>query len=339
MKKYINSIIVVSVLSIALFISNANAQRIFEPDAIQAHLNQLEETNGLNEDERSFLQKFFEDHGLPSIQIVGGSNADIADHPWMVSVATLPNYNQYCGGSIIDEEWILTAAHCLDGSQIGIRAGVTNRNDWFGQGQDRVSAQIIIHEDYVHYLFGKDIALVRVSEPFDFSDPNVTMIPISNQLHSYLGFLEEGVVSTITGWGRLFWGGPSSDILQEVDVPIVSNEQAQVGYPNVTITDDMLAAGLWGEGGIDACQGDSGGPLIVPDDSSPVGFVLAGITSWGEGCAEAQHMGIYARVPYFAEWIEDNSDLTLTPPIIHNHFFTTSTIVDTGIYTGQTSLS
>ena len=148
---------------------------------------------------------------MPIIQIVGGSDADIADHPWMVSIASLPNYNQYCGGSIIDEEWVLTAAHCLSGNQIGIRAGVTNRND--NSGQDRISAQIINHGDFVSATSGMDIALIRVSEPFDFSDPNVAMIPVSTQMHFELGFEDEDVVSTITGWGRLFSGGPSPNIL------------------------------------------------------------------------------------------------------------------------------
>ncbi|MCH8487953.1 MAG: trypsin-like serine protease [Candidatus Cyclonatronum sp.] len=285
---------------------NAEAQFIKDPEIISQYLDTLV----LTPEERRHLQQMYEMVGLRIGKIVGGEDADIADYPWTVALVTAAG-SQYCGGTVIDAEWILTAAHCIGGSAF-IRAGVTNKNDT--SGQDRQAVQIINHPEYVSVTQGRDISLLRLGEPLDLSDPNVAIAPISTEMHNLLGFEDEDVPSIITGWGRLFSGGPAPSILQWAEVPIVSNEQAQVGYPNVTITDDMLAAGLWGVGGVDACQGDSGGPLVVPDDSSPVGYVVAGITSWGTGCAGPTHMGMYARVSYFEDWIFENSGLSFPGP-------------------------
>lgn len=290
----------------AVAIPNAEAQFIKDPEIISEYLDTLI----LTPEERRHLQQMYELVGLRVGKIVGGEDADIADYPWTVALVTAGG-SQYCGGTVIDAEWILTAAHCI-GSTAFIRAGVTNKNDT--SGQDRQAVQIINHPEYVTVTQGRDISLLRLGEPLDLSDPNVAIAPISTEMHNLLGFEDEGVPSIITGWGRLFSGGPSPSILQWAEVPIVSNEQAQVGYPNVTITDDMIAAGLWGIGGVDACQGDSGGPLVVPDDNSPVGYVVAGITSWGTGCANPTHMGMYARVSYFEEWIFENSGLSFPGP-------------------------
>lgn len=295
-----------AILFLSFLSTDSHAQIIKDPEIISEYLDTLK----LTDDERRHLQQMYEMVGIRLDKIVGGEDADIADYPWHVALVTQAG-SQYCGGSVIDAEWILTAAHCL-GTTAFIRAGVTDRRDT--NGQDRAGSLIIKHEDYVSVTQGMDIALIKLSEPLDLSDPNVEIIPISTQMHHALGFEDPDVMSTITGWGALWSGGPSSNILQVAHVPIVSNEQAQVGYPNETITDDMIAAGLWGVGGIDACQGDSGGPLFVPDPNSPVGYVVAGITSWGYGCAGATHMGMYARVSYFEDWIEEKSGLTFPGP-------------------------
>ena len=279
-----------------------------DPAVISAFLETIE----LTDQEREFLQQFYETRGLPATpSIVGGNDANIADYPWHVALTTASGY-QFCGASVVDAEWILTAAHCLGGSLPYIRAGVTNRND--NSGQDRAVVQQYLHPDFVTVTQGDDIALLKLGEPLDLTDPNVAIIPISTQAHRDAGFEDDGVPSFVTGWGALYSGGPSPDILQVVEVPIVSNEQAQVGYPGTPITDDMIAAGLWGVGGKDACQGDSGGPLAVPFEGSPVGYVIAGITSWGDGCAGATAMGMYARVSYFQQWLEQTSGLTWPGP-------------------------
>ncbi|MCH8557631.1 MAG: trypsin-like serine protease [Balneolia bacterium] len=284
----------------------AMAQRTTDSEAISSYLNTL----ALTTEERSHLQQMYQSVGLPTIKIVGGDDADIADYPWTVAIVTEAG-DPYCGGTVLDDEWILTAAHCM-GSSVFIRAGFSAKDD--ESGQDRQAADIINHPDFESVFTGNDIALVRLSEPLDLSDPNVEAVGISTGLHRALGFEEDGTTGTITGWGRVSSGGPYPLVLQVAQVPIVSNAQAQEGYPGEVISDDMLAAGFWGEGGVDTCQGDSGGPLVVPDPDAPLGVVLAGITSWGYGCAEPNYMGIYARVSYFEEWIFENSGLTFSGP-------------------------
>ncbi len=307
MKRLVTILSVMLLCVVCIDVKTSEAQIIKDPEIISNYLDTLE----LTPEERRFLQQFYENKGLYTGKIVGGEDADIADYPWHVGITTAAG-SQYCAGSVLNEEWILTAAHCMGGSP-WIRAGVTNIND--SSGQNIASAEVFVHPEYVSVTSGMDIALIRLAEPLDLSDPNVEPIPISTQLHNEMGFEDEGVMSEITGWGALFSGGPSPDILQVAEVPIVSNELAQTGYPNETITDDMLAAGYWEEGGIDACQGDSGGPLVVPDGTSPVGSVVAGITSWGYGCAGATHMGMYVRVSYFEDWIEEISGLSYPGPI------------------------
>ena len=299
-------IIILIVFFAGFFPDQVRAQQTTDSDAISAYLDTLE----LTPDERTHLQQMYQTVGMPIINIVGGEDADIADYPWTVAIVTAAGQH-YCGGTIIDKEWILTAAHCI-GSTAYIRAGVSDKND--DSGQDRQAVQIINHENYEWIRDGNDISLLRLSEPLDLSDPNVDAVGISTVMHNQLGFENEGVMSTITGWGRLSFGGTSPMILQAAEVPVVSNELAQEGYPGEVITESMLAAGFWGVGGVDTCQGDSGGPLVVPEPDAPLGFVVAGITSWGDGCAEPELMGIYTRISYFEQWIEDNSGLVFQQP-------------------------
>ncbi|TVQ91128.1 MAG: hypothetical protein EA393_05015, partial [Bacteroidetes bacterium] len=244
------------------------------------------------------LQDFFEEHGWRSGRIVGGEDANIEDYPW--HVALMQGTTQFCAGSIIHEEWILTAAHCVLGSWTPqyIRAGVTNRTHT--TGQDINVIQIIAHPDFDDPVkWANDIALLRLQTPLNLAPAGVAIVPVVTQADALAGFTNPGVMSTITGWGALSWGGPSSDILQAAQVPITDDTG---GYNPSSITPDMLLAG-YPEGGVDACQGDSGGPLVVPDGAG--GYKLAGITSWGNGCAFPDFPGVYARVSYFEDWIKD----------------------------------
>ncbi len=239
-------------------------------------------------------------------RIVGGEPADIVNYPWQV--ALMIGNQQFCGGSIIHERWILTAAHCVaDGVQPEyIRAGVTNWND--PSGQDMAIEEIIWHPGYGtvpqnQYVF--DIALIRLADPLDLSGDNAKAIrPVSPE-EAIDGLTDPDVMSAITGWGAISQGGPGSIGLQVAFVPVVSNEEAMDPglYPPGSITDDMLTAGFLEEGGVDACQGDSGGPLAVPDGNG--GWRLAGVTSWGVGCAQPGYPGVYARVSYFYDWMEE----------------------------------
>ncbi|MGB5976020.1 MAG: trypsin-like serine protease, partial [Cyclobacteriaceae bacterium] len=238
--------------------------------------------------------------------IVGGSNADIANYPYQVALQTTSG-QQFCGGTIICDTWIVTAAHCLQGSSgnaanIQILAGTT-RLSTAGQGQTRLVEQVIIYPGYVDVTLGRDCALLKLASPLDLSDPNVGAIPMATEADRNAGLTDAGVISTISGWGTLSSGGSSPDVLQAAQVPIVSNAVADNAYGTTTITDDQLAAGYMGTGGVDACQGDSGGPLVV-SDASGTGVILAGIVSWGNGCALPDYPGMYARASTFESWVD-----------------------------------
>ncbi len=247
-------------------------------------------------------------------RIVGGVNADIEDMPWQVWIGG-------CGGSILSEEWVVTAAHCSPSVGQTIQAGKTRRSD--PTVQNRTAVEVIIFPGFTGVTTGKDIALMRVDPPFDLSDPRVGAIAYATPIDEANGLVNPCVVAIVSGWGTTAPGGSSPDHLQSVDVPITSDqltEEAYVGWNGLQagwFTVDQLGAGNFGPdgcdgwdgtGGVDACQGDSGGPLVVPN-ASGTGYILAGITSWGNSCALPAYPGMYARVSAFADWIEENTGI------------------------------
>lgn len=246
-------------------------------------------------------------------RIVGGQEADPGEWPWQVAIVQrgADTYNgQFCGGSLISRDWVLTAAHCagsLTPDDIDVAAGIHNlvAPD---PGFLRVGvAEIIIHPGW--YGGGdNDIALLRLAEPIDERPAAADALPIA--------FIEPapgdspaftGVTSVVTGWGNTL-GQPDPggvdfpEALHEVEVPVVSNEYCNSVYFG-TITDNMLCAGLL-RGGADSCQGDSGGPLVVFDDATG-GRLLAGIVSFGQGCGIPGIPGVYTRVSSFADWLRE----------------------------------
>jgi secreted trypsin-like serine protease len=240
--------------------------------------------------------------------IVGGTATTIGANPWQVSLQGSTG-SHFCGGSILNENWILTAQHCVNNNgtiskPARIEAGTTTIS---GSGQVRSVAEVIVYPGYVDASKGKDVALLRLSTPLDLSGANAKAIGMITSADATAGYTNTGVVSRVTGWGTLSSGGSSPDTLQTVDVNIVSNSSAQSSYPNETITADQLAAAAPGK---DSCQGDSGGPLTVLKGSTRV---LAGVVSWGYGCADSRYPGMYARVSSFESWITSKISGTGTP--------------------------
>lgn len=260
-------------------------------------------------------------------EIVGGTNANIATHPWQVSLQDTAG-NHWCGGSILSASWILTAQHCVNRggfltapSTLRVAAGSSTLSGMSSGGQIRLIDEIIPYPGYVDTWHGKDIALVHLSSPLDLGDPEVEPISLATAADAAAGYTNAGVMGTVTGWGRLSSGGSWPDTLQTVNVPIVSNETADAAYP-VTITADQLAAGDMVDGGEDACGGDSGGPLVVSKGS---GKILAGVVSWGSGCGDRRYPGMYARVSTFESWIT---------PIIRSPLSTFRNITGLSDFTG-----
>lgn len=233
-------------------------------------------------------------------RIVGGSPTNISEVPWQISLQTTGGF-PFCGGSIIDEEWILTASHCVDGSSASSMRVVAGITQIGSGGQTRSVSEVIMFPGYVTPEQGKDAALLHLSSPLTLGS-TVQAIEVATQADA--SFFAPGDIALVSGWGTTSSGGSASNVLRSVNVPIVSNATAQSAYgpSGITITSDQLGAAD-SDGGEDACQGDSGGPLVV---DGPNGPLLVGVVSWGFGCADPDFPGMYGRVSSFTDFIESN---------------------------------
>ena len=232
---------------------------------------------------------------LPQPMIVGGTPVSPAcpncKYDFMVSIQSDGWWGgHFCGGSLVREDWVVTAAHCVQGdspSSIEVVIGLHNVNGTNGSQTRDVDA-IIIHPQYSNNSLNNDYALLHLTQPITDFEP---IKLVTSDSHD-----DEPVMSTTMGWGATSSGGSSSNILLEVDVPI---DDSCGSYSNSDITNNMVCAGD-GNGGEDSCQGDSGGPLIMTNSDGE--YELIGIVSWGYGCAEAQYPGVYSRIYPRLDW-------------------------------------
>nr|AAN02510.1 serine protease [Dermatophagoides pteronyssinus] len=215
--------------------------------------------------------------------IVGGSNASPGDAVYQIA---LQSASHFCGGSILDEYWILTAAHCVDGQTVSklIRSKVL--------GEKISVSKIFAHEKYDSRLLDNDIALIKLKSP-RLNSKNARVLPGSDvvkdgQVQSVWGYLEEGSYSLPPELRRVDIGGASRKECNELYSKV-----------NAEVTDNMICGGDVANGGKDSCQGDSGGPLVDVKNNQVVGNV-----SWGYGCERKGYPGVYTRVGNFIDWIE-----------------------------------
>jgi trypsin len=253
--------------------------------------------------------------------IVGGSPINIQDAPWQVVI--LRDGLLYCGGVILTPNIVLTAQHCIaeiaeDSFSLAVVAGVTDLNDFSSHRQQSNVQDVVAYPNYLTFELGKDVALLVLRYPIHLDGVRTSTIGRLTVKQENAGLLKPtalvdrqnpekwATTALVSGWGDTL--DVETTILQEVSVPIVSNNDATELYGQ-KITNDQLAAGA---GGRDACFGDSGGPLTVPGEK-PQQQLLAGLVSWGKGCAIARYPGLYSRVSSFNAWINHMLPLASKP--------------------------
>ncbi|KAK2848190.1 hypothetical protein Q7C36_009872 [Tachysurus vachellii] len=238
-------------------------------------------------------------------RIVGGQDTTEGEWPWQVSLH-IKNSLHVCGASIISEKWLVTAAHCVqDEPKIRLSQPESwevylglHRQNQLNKAEKRYLKRIIAHPNYNEFTFDYDMALMELDTPVAFKE---TIRPICLPSSSYVFPVGKSV--WITGWGATREGGSGASLLQKAEVRIINSTVCD-SLMNGQITSRMTCAGVLA-GGVDACQGDSGGPM---SSSNVVGRVfLAGVVSWGDGCARRNKPGIYTTVPKFRAWIKEQT--------------------------------
>ena len=264
-------------------------------------------------------------------RIVGGTAAQLGSWPWQVQLSITNAQGSFlCGGSLVSDQWVLTAAHCIDDagvtvspSSVTVRAGSLQKDSG---GVVRGVSSIVKHHAYEPITYDNDIALLRLSSAMPLSSTVNVIAPLSGSQEGQLA--TTNTLATVTGWGTTSPGGSTSSVLMQVQVLLLTSSAcaSQSAYGSTNISNNMICAG-YPTGGKDSCQGDSGGPLVVPNGSS--GHVLAGIVSWGNSCAQANYPGVYTRVANYQPWIQKHTQLALGAPLI-NCGSACSASVDTG---------
>lgn len=242
----------------------------------------------------------------PTGRIVGGAKSGFGQWPWQISLRQYrtSTYLHKCGAALLNENWAITAAHCVEHvppSELLVRLGehdLAQSDEPYGFVERRVQI-VASHPHFDPATFEYDLALLRFYEPVSFQ-PNILPVCVPDNDDDYVG-----QTAFVTGWGRLFDEGPLPSVLQEVQVPVINNTACEAMYQaagyNEHIPNIFICAGK-SQGGSDSCEGDSGGPMVIqrPRDKR---FVLGGIISWGIGCAEPNQPGVYTRISEFRDWI------------------------------------
>ncbi|XP_067872539.1 transmembrane protease serine 9 isoform X2 [Heterodontus francisci] len=252
---------------------------------------------------------------LTSNRIVGGMNAAIGEWPWQVSLHIV-GIGHECGATVVSSTWLISAAHCFisfeDPRSWEAVLGTIYRNDQSSTAVKRKLKRIIVHPLFEPSALDYDVALLELTSPVSFSR-SIQPVCLPSPTHVF----PSGKNCTITGWGSLSENNGSLPIILQKATVHIFNQSECVKLYSYPVTPQMICAGFV-TGKVDACQGDSGGPMVC--EESPGKWFLAGIVSWGEGCARPNKPGIYTRVTAIQDWAQHTMSLsnTIIPPLETN---------------------
>ncbi|XP_027718506.1 tryptase alpha/beta-1-like [Vombatus ursinus] len=240
-------------------------------------------------------------------RIVGGVDAQEGECPWQISLRTNvgDSWIHYCGGSLIDPSWILTAAHCF--TQYGKETSqymIQLRQQNLYEDDNLVPLEeIIIHPKYTDFRSGSDLALLKLQSPVQLNaNVQTIMLPEASQIFT------PDMECWVSGWGDIGFGValPPPYTLRKVQVLVMDALTCDQEYhvdsttdsSERIIQDDMLCAGSSGK---DSCRGDPGGPLVCKVQDF---WIQDGVVSWGEGCGAPHRPGVYTLITAFVDWIQ-----------------------------------
>uniref|UniRef100_A0ACB8EY50 Suppressor of tumorigenicity 14 protein n=1 Tax=Sphaerodactylus townsendi TaxID=933632 RepID=A0ACB8EY50_9SAUR len=238
-------------------------------------------------------------------RIVGGLDAETGEWPWQVSLH-VGNEGHTCGASVISQKWLVSAAHCFRDANFhrysdpkswtAFLGLLDQRNRSNASVQRRGIKRIIAHPSFNDFTYDYDIAVLELDSPVTFTK-EIQPICLPDASHEF----PAGRVLHVTGWGATKEEGAATIILQKAEIRVINQTTCESLMPG-QLTSRMMCVGIL-EGGTDACQGDSGGPLTSIESK----MFLAGVVSWGDGCARRNKPGAYTRVPRFREWIREKT--------------------------------
>ncbi|EAW95661.1 chymotrypsinogen B2 [Homo sapiens] len=238
--------------------------------------------------------------GVPAIhpvlsglsRIVNGEDAVPGSWPWQVSLQDKTGFH-FCGGSLISEDWVVTAAHC------GVRTSDVVVAGEFDQGSDEENIQVLkIAKVFKNPKFSiltvnNDITLLKLATPARFSQ-TVSAVCLPSADDDF----PAGTLCATTGWGKTKYNANKTpDKLQQAALPLLSNAECKKSWGR-RITDVMICAGA---SGVSSCMGDSGGPLVCQKDGA---WTLVGIVSWGSRTCSTTTPAVYARVTKLIPWVQ-----------------------------------
>ncbi|XP_050344647.1 chymotrypsin-1-like [Nymphalis io] len=249
----------------------------------------------------------FFDHTDPSARILGGSAAGRV--PYIVALSSgISVRNFVCGGSLVTNRHVLTAAHCIravfsGGNLLGSLRGTVGTNRWNTGGTRYQFARNITHPHYVHSIIKNDIGILVTTT-------NVVMSNTVARVNLNYDFVGAGVATTVTGWGRTSTGGSISQVLMQLSATVIDgnrcvtdvrNRAAQLNIRNAPAVQPHIEICTFHSNGRGTCNGDSGSPLMRADSQQQIGVV-----SWGLPCARGAP-DMFVRISAYRNWIQQNT--------------------------------